>query len=373
LMNDNHVISTSLQKYASRMGLTDKRMPLSFYLELTARCNYNCSHCYINVPANDKEALKKELSLDELKPIIDEAVSMGALWCNITGGEPLLRKDFSDIYIYLKKKGLMVSVFTNASLIREEHIRLFKTYSPRDIEVTVYGVTTKTYEAVTRKSGSFKKFMTGLELMLQNNFKVRLKAMALRSNYFELKQIAEFCKSLTKDYFRFDPFLHLRFDRDEKRNEEIKSERLTPEEIVTLEKNDPVRFQSLKNNCDQFIHQESQETVCRHLFLCGAGNKGFYLSYDGMFRLCGSLCHPQCVYDLKKGDLKEAWEQFVLQVREKTAKNEKYLQTCGECPIINLCMWCPAHTDLETGQLDESVDYFCKVAHKRSEMLNNIE
>jgi hypothetical protein len=36
---------------------------------------------------------------------------------------------------------LLVSIFTNATLVRESHVRLFKAYPPRDIEVTVYGVT----------------------------------------------------------------------------------------------------------------------------------------------------------------------------------------------------------------------------------------
>jgi len=79
-----------------------------------------------------------------------EAVELGAFWCLITGGEPLLRKDFADIYLCLKNKGLLVSVFTNATLLNRDHIELFKKYPPRDIEVSVYGVTPETYESVTR-------------------------------------------------------------------------------------------------------------------------------------------------------------------------------------------------------------------------------
>lgn len=373
LMNDSFTISASLPDYHIFRRIGNKRIPFSFYIEVTARCNNNCSHCYINVPANDDISAQKELSLESLKPIIDQAVTMGALWCNITGGEPLLRKDFSDIYLFLKKKGLMVSVFTNATLITEEHVRLFKKYPPRDLEVTVYGITAATYEKVTRKPGSYKAFMRGLELLIVNGVKVRLKAIALRSNYKELHAIADFCRKRTKDYFRFDPFLHLRFDRDERRNEDIRSERLNPEEIVLLEKNDPERFKVLEDNCDQLIDQEIQNYSCNHLFRCGAGNKDFYLSYEGMFRLCSSLCCPECVYDLKRGNLGEAWEHFAPQVRETTSNRESYLKKCGKCPIINLCMWCPAHTALETGQLDQPVDYFCEIAHKRKEMLNNIK
>jgi MoaA/NifB/PqqE/SkfB family radical SAM enzyme len=82
----------------------------------------------------------------------------------------------------------------------------------------------------------------GVQLLLDNRIKVRFKAMALRSNVHELSEIARFCRQRTRDYFRFDPFLHLRFDGNKKRNSEIKRERLSPEDIVDLEKNDHERI-----------------------------------------------------------------------------------------------------------------------------------
>ena len=44
----------------------------------------------------------------------------------------------------------------------------------------------------------------------------------------------------------------------------------------------------------------------------------------------------------------------------------EFLARCRACPIINLCLWCPAHAYLETGELDVPVDYFCEVAHARA-------
>ena len=161
---------------------------------------------------------------------------------------------------------------------------------------------------------------------------------------------------------------------DSRRNKEIRSERLQAEEIVLLEKKvRPYRFKAMEDHCHQLINQRIQGKSCGHLFRCGAGTKGFYLSHNGMFRLCSSLCNSACEYDLKEGELREAWGEPVPRVRKIRTKREKYLQTCGICPIINLCMWCPAHADLETGHLDQSVDYFCEIAHKREEMLKSIE
>ena len=347
---------------------TPKRIPFSFELEITARCNNNCRHCCINLPAGDEKARKQELSFEELKELIDQAVSMGAVWSLITGGEPLLRDDFFSIYSYMKKKGLLVSVFTNATLIGGDHIRLFQKYPPRDIEVTVYGASQKTYERVTRTKGSHTTFMKGLSLLLQNGIKVRLKAMALRSNFQEMPEIARFCRERTKDYFRLDPFLHLRYDGNTMRNEEIRAERLSPEEITALERADPERLEALQKSCGTQITDDPSHPGCNHLFQCGAGNDSFNVSYQGVFRLCPSLWPPGCVYDLKRGNLREAWHVFAPAVREMRSTSREFLDKCHGCPIVNLCMWCPAHAHLETGAMDAPVDYFCRVAHARAKL-----
>ena len=349
--------------------LGHKRVPLGFDFEATARCNLNCRHCYINIPAGRRGAQKRELDPAEIGRIGAEAASLGVIWCLITGGEPLLRKDFFDIYLALRKKGLLLSVYTNATLVSREHADFFKKRPPRDIEVTVYGVTRDTYERVTRVPGSFAAFMNGLDLLLENGIKVRLKAMALRSNLHELPAIADFCRARTKDYFRFDPFLHYRFDRDPVRNAEIESERLAPAEVVALEQTDSERRRAMERSCGQFIVPEFAASECRHVFRCDAGRRNFVVGYDGRLRPCTSLYHPGFFYDLRKGGLAEAWRSFLPKVLSQTSESREYLQRCARCPIVNLCLWCPAHAYLEIGVLDAPVDKYCQLAHAREEAL----
>ncbi len=364
-----HLSRRPLPQFALWDKLKDRRAAMSFDLETTARCNLNCRHCYINLPAGDRAARDKELTAAEIGRIAGEAVSLGAVWCLVTGGEPLLRKDFFEIYLGLRRKGLLVSVFTNATLVDEEHVRFFRKHPPRDIEVTVYGVTPETYESVTRVAGSFKAFERGLGPLLESGVKIRLKAVALRSNRHELAAIAAFCRARTKDYFRFDPFLHYRFDRDARRNLDIEAERLTPEEIVALEAADGERFEALKEHCDEFIVPEFSESECRHLFRCGAGKRYFVVGHDGKFKICLSLLHPDFLYDLKAGSLEEAWTRFAPRVLERRSERPEYLANCARCPVVNLCLWCPANAHLECGEVDAPVDYFCRVAHAREAAL----
>jgi radical SAM protein with 4Fe4S-binding SPASM domain len=196
--------------------------------------------------------------------------------------------------------------------------------------------------------------------------------MALKANVHELPAIARFCRARSKELFRFDPLLHLRLDGNPGRNEEIRAQRLSPEEIVAIESADSDRFQALKKVCDQSIRACSPEG-CDHLFHCGAGQGSFSVSYSGLFRLCSSLWHPDCLYDLRRGNLREAWEQLTPLVREMRSQDREFLQKCGHCPLINLCLWCPAHAHLETGRLDAWVPYFCAVAQARAQALNSVK
>ena len=63
----------------------------------------------------------------------------------------LCNSDFFDLYLMFKKKGFLITLFTNGTLLTEEAVAFFKKYPPYKVEVSVYGVTEETYVAVTGK------------------------------------------------------------------------------------------------------------------------------------------------------------------------------------------------------------------------------
>ena len=342
------------------------RTLLSVVLELTARCNNNCVHCYINQPAGDVEIKNNELSFSQIKEIADEAVSLGTLWVLLSGGEPLLRPDFSDIYIYLKKKGLLVSVFTNGSQITEEHIKLFKKYPPRDLEITVYGVTEKTHKKVTGRK-TYSATMAGIEMLIANQVPVTLKTTLLKSNIEEFDDIAQFCRSRSARPFRFDPFLNFRLDGDWQKNSKISSERLSFDEVIALEQRDPERLKLLQEKCHDTDGHQSSVANPKRIFRCQAGINSCCIDYAGRLKLCSSLANENCIYDLKNGSLTDAWEDFVPGIRAMESDALSFLDSCGKCSVHNICSWCPAHADLETGKLDGHIQYFCTMTQRRKE------
>ncbi len=354
----------SVDRFPLWEKMKDKGRLSQVSTELTERCNNNCVHCYINLPANDEEAQKnkkKEITFEEIKTIADEAARMGCLSWHLTGGEPLLREDFSDIYLYLKRKGIRVTVFTNATLIDSQISNLFKKYPLENLDVTIYGLSQKTYEAITRSPGSFDAFMQGINLLKKNRIPVTLKTAALPQNFHEIEKMRDFAQSLTGKPLGMVLQLNLgsRFNGGSKKDL-IKRLRLSPNEVIEVLKQDEDRYRGdMERFCQKFLGPPQDD----HLFSCGAGVGGCHIDAYNNFQLCMLLRHPDCIYDLRKGSFKEAWEEFIPGVREIKANNKKYQEKCQRCFLKSLCEQCPAWSWMEHGVLDEPVEYLCEIAH----------
>jgi MoaA/NifB/PqqE/SkfB family radical SAM enzyme len=136
--------------------------PIKVALEITHRCNLKCVHCYTRGNGKDKE-----LSFEQIDKILKEIHSRGCLWVLLTGGEPLLRKDFIEIYLKIKEYGFLPVIFTNATLINEKIARLFAEYKPLFVEVSLYALGENRYKEITRVNSEIRRStLTEVELRL---------------------------------------------------------------------------------------------------------------------------------------------------------------------------------------------------------------
>ncbi|GAG91887.1 unnamed protein product, partial [marine sediment metagenome] len=101
------------------------RLPLRGNIDFTFRCNNNCRHCWLRIPTDSQER-HKELTIDEIKAVADEARSMGCQHWSISGGEPMIRPDFADIFDYITRRSVSYSLNTNGTLITPEISRLLR-------------------------------------------------------------------------------------------------------------------------------------------------------------------------------------------------------------------------------------------------------
>ena len=337
-------------------------------IELTERCNNACLQCYINRPANDAGAKQHELSTADWQGILRQAADLGALSVRFTGGEPLLREDFIDLYLSARRLGLKVTLFTNARLITSEIARMFARTPPLEqVEVTVYGMRPESYDAAACAPGSYNQFRQGVQHLIDNNVPFILKGALLPQNKMDVQAFDTWAASIPwmEDLPTYSMFFDLRARRDsEARNRMIDRLRMAPEEgVAFIDQRIPAYRQDTEQFCSRFMGPAGES-----LFTCGAGKGGCVDAY-GLYQPCMLLRDPDMTYALHTGSLRDALTNFFPRLRDIKATNPLYLERCARCFLHGLCEQCPAKSWMEHGTLDTPVEYLCQVAHAKARYL----
>lgn len=92
--------------------------PISQIICVTRRCNLHCSFCHSLDKLNNKTAWEYELDAERLRKILDHPLVRNCLRINFTGGEPFLNKQIFDLIRMVRKRGHLVTVGTNGTLIQ---------------------------------------------------------------------------------------------------------------------------------------------------------------------------------------------------------------------------------------------------------------
>lgn len=212
------------------------KVPITGSVELDLRCNLRCLHCY-----RDGEWPSGILDTEEMKDVLDQIADAGTLWLLFTGGEIFLRPDFFEIYEHAMKKGFLLNLFTNGTMLTEKIVDRLAKLPPSNIEITLYGYSEETYEKVTGIPGSREKCYRGVDLLLSRNLPVKLKTVVMKTNQHDFMDMFEFAESRG-----------VRFKWDTQINPNLDSSltpcnvRLTPQEAVDLEFSVPSRAAEYK-------------------------------------------------------------------------------------------------------------------------------
>ncbi len=331
--------------------VVSQRIPIDGTLELTFRCNLRCSHCYCNLPAGDGEVRKSELTTQEVSRILDEITQAGCFNLLLTGGEPLLREDFREIYVHAKRKGLLITLFTNATLITQDLADLFGEYPPFLVDITLYGATAETYEKVTRVPGSFERFRRGIDLLRERGIPLQLKSMMMTLNYGEFRAMRAFVEGLGMT-FRFDPLINPRLNG----SMAPCGVRLSPEHVVALDLDDERRRSEFRKSFEEY----DSNTKSPFVYYCAAGEDSFSVSPYGRLQMCQMIAQP--FFDLRKESFRCGWKHFLPRIKQTRKDSET---RCDHCRIRPLCAPCPAWSELEAGDPAAPVEYLCQVARLR--------
>jgi len=182
-------------------------------ISLLEKCNLRCTYC---MPA-DGIALSPKASLmtaEEIFGIAQTFAQNGVDKIRLTGGEPLLRKDFPEIISKLASLDISLSITTNGILI-DRHIEVLKQYKIKKINLSLDTLVASKFHSITLRN-QFEKVIDNLHLLLNHDFQVKVNVVLMKG--FNDNEIVDFVKltqflPISVRFIEFMPFAGNEWDR----------------------------------------------------------------------------------------------------------------------------------------------------------------
>jgi len=321
-------------------------------VELTSICNNRCLHCYVLQSGN---YTPRHLSSDFVLALWEAAAAEGVLFLALTGGEPLLHPDFPRLYEAAIRKGFLVTLLSNGTLIDEPMADFLAGQMPYYISLSVYGVSADTYARVTGNPAGQAALFQAIDLLRERRVPLRVNFMLLRENYQEWPEFVRWAEQSGLPY-SLDGGITPTHNRDLAPLQHA----LPAEDLARIECSLPKGRQELAEQCAR--RQQPQGDFA---FQCLAGVDQMFVNASGWASVCVEEpqswpLDPQDVHGSLRRLFYEEFPRFLAQERLDTE--------CQECSLWSLCRRCPAWRYKLTGRHGARVPYFCELARAEAQM-----
>ncbi len=360
VVNNEPMFSAYLHSKAAAAGV-----PVSATFELTARCNFNCRMCYVH--SQDSALCKaQEKSAEWWIALGKEAIEQGVVFLLLTGGEPLLRKDFKEIYTELSKLGFIISVNTNGYLITDEIVALFRKNPPARLNISLYGANDKTYENITGFP-AFSRVIENVKKLIDIGIDIRFNGSFTTLNAYDAEKIYNISRELNVHIkgtqYMFPPVVAggkygnnpCRLSPEDAAQKRVEWLKLiyTPEEYK-------MRLKSMVEGVDAF-ELSGDEEYGEGKVKCRAGKSSTWVNYRGEMCFCGIAGHSFSIDEYGFGGAWEKVKEFSASIRTPAR--------CEGCRYKNICCVCAAACYTETGDFSAVPEYICRMTECISQLM----
>lgn len=314
----------------------------SLFIEMTGLCNEHCRHCGSSCGDFD---VKDSLSYEEICHLLDtvnEDFDIEKLSLNVTGGEPLLRKDFFEIMNYAKKLGYNWGMTSNGILIDRECARKLHEAGMKTISISVDGLR-ETHDWFRQLEGSFDRTMEGIRNLLDEGgfIHVQITTVVHHRNIDELEDMyQEFRKIGVRSWrvINIEPI-----GRAKKDPELMLTEEEYKRVIALIDEKrllDP-HFQ-VTYGCSHYLGVPMEREVRKWYFLCNAGIYTASVMYNGDVGACLDIeRRPETIQgNIRSKRFSEIWKQKFEIFRTDYRKCSE----CAECDEYEYCAGDSYHT-----------------------------
>jgi radical SAM protein with 4Fe4S-binding SPASM domain len=309
--------------------------PTSVDLFITNRCNLNCVHCF---SSRENQALR-ELSIEEVRSVLDQLEKLGVLELRISGGEPLLHPQIDEILMTLKDRRLRRVILTNGILLDEEKARLLKE-SGVTPTLSVDDSDAEGHDLFRGVKGSFQRTTEALRLLQENAVEYGINSCLHRRNLNNHRKIIELAVRYGASRIAF---LDLKPSSRMKKNIEWCPSHSEYQEVLPELMLDRVRYKGkIDVALDTFLTceplEESLLEARRGYVCCQAGRNRLSIDSSGSIYPC-NLVISDPKWDMGNMRSEELWKIWFSRkwsfFRGGVKVND--LRKCGDCEKLAQC------------------------------------
>jgi radical SAM protein with 4Fe4S-binding SPASM domain len=330
----------------------DKPQLTGLQIELTSRCNERCVHCYI--PHENKNS---DIEGALFYGVLDQCRDMGVLTLTLSGGEPMLHKNFLDFLHRAQEYDFAINILSNLTLLSDEIITEMKANRLSSVQVSLYSMKSEIHDAITKLPGSFEKTRAAILRLIENNIPLQISCPTMKQNkncYVDVMAWAKEHKvRAVSDYI-----MMARYDGTTGNLDNRLSLAEVEKVINDIIAND-YGYQNEINAAD--IGSEEQRDTSGDL-VCGVCVSSICMVSNGNVYPCAGWQNHVCG-NVREQPLRDIWENSV-RVKYLRGLRKKDFPQCLICPDKAFCAMCMVRNANENPNGDplKINEHFCKVA-----------
>ncbi|OHD70076.1 MAG: heme b synthase [Spirochaetes bacterium RBG_16_49_21] len=332
-----------------------KHVPRLIFWELTKQCNLACIHC--RAEARD-DISEDELTLDEIRSVIDDIAFFYKPILIMTGGEPLYRDDIFEIASYASGKGLKTALATNGTLIDELAAQRIKQSGIERVSISLDGKNSSSHDDFRGIPGSFDRALQGVARLRQEGVPFQVNTTVTKRNAEEISGILDMAESLGACALHLFMLVPVGCGVEIAESEMISKEEYERVLNWFYDKSKTTRLE-LKATCAphyyRIIRQRARKEGKRLLFEtdglsamtrgCLAGTGVCFISHRGEVQPCGYL--PVAAGNVLVKPFHEIWESS--PEFESLRDPDRLTGACGICEYKKICGGCRARAFYASG------------------------
>lgn len=332
----------------------------NLHIEITSKCNERCVHCYI--PHENK---RSQIKTDLFYNILEQCKEMKLLHLTITGGEPMLHRNFIDFLKKCKEYNLSVNVLSNLTLLNDEIIEEMKSNHLLGVQVSLYSMDSIIHDAITNTKGSFEITINSILKLKENDVPMQISCPIMKQNKNSYRDVINWAKNHNINV-GCDYVIIAKCDNT---TQNLRS-RLSIDDIkeVINEKNvnEPNFLELIEKESEKKNNNTPDDIVCSicHSSICIADSGDVYPCAGWQGYVVGNA---------NKTSLEEIWNNSS-NVQYLRGLRKRDFPKCIQCLEKNYCTMCMVRNANEHPLGNPLVvnEYFCNIARLNKEMVQNI-